>query len=170
MSNFCQQLVRTKTIRIHNERKAMTTRACWALVVALGILLQPAYAEAQSSKAPVRGPWEIAAQAGGFDDDFEFDPDGSAYFIDPDQNVIFTGFLGYHLPTEILGGRFFLGAEGRYVPLDIRPLAAARERGIPVSARIRKDPALFHACLKGQPLEGAAAEEDIIGIIEALGL
>ncbi len=94
----------------------MTKRAIWALVAALLILLPPATAAGQDSKAPIRGPWEISAQAGGFDDDYEFDPDGSRFFIDPDRNVIFSGFLGYHFPIG-----FFVGAEGRYVPLDIRP-------------------------------------------------
>ncbi len=94
----------------------MITRTLWSLVVALVILLPPAMAAGQDSNGPLRGAWEISAFAGGFDDDYEFDPDGSTLFIDPDNNVIFGGFLGFHLPYG-----FFLGAEGRYVPLDVRP-------------------------------------------------
>ncbi|MFC1791782.1 OmpA family protein, partial [Gemmatimonadota bacterium] len=102
-----------------NERIVMITRKLWSLVVALVIFLPPAMAAGQDSKAPLRGPWEIAAFAGGFDDDYEFDPDGRTLYVDPDNNVIFGGFLGYHLPYG-----FFVGAEGRYVPLDMRPQGA----------------------------------------------
>ena len=96
----------------------MITRTLWSLVVGLVILLPPAMAAGQDATGPLRGAWEISAFAGGFDDDYEFDPDGSVLYIDPDNNVIFGGFLGYHLPYG-----FFLGAEGRYVPLDMRPAA-----------------------------------------------
>jgi OOP family OmpA-OmpF porin len=64
-----------------------------------------------------RGPWEISAFAGGFDDHFEFDPDGGVDFLDPDQNVLFGLGLNYHFPIGL-----YVGASGRYVPLDMRPI------------------------------------------------
>ena len=70
----------------------MSTRAIWSLVVAL-VLLQPLAAEGQKVKPADRGPWEISAFMGSFDDDYEFDPDGRTLYVDPDNNVIFGGFL-----------------------------------------------------------------------------
>jgi len=93
------------------------TRTLWSLVVAL-VLLQPMAVAGQKMTPADRGPWELSAFAGGFDDDFEFDPDGSRYFLDPDRNVLFGAGLNYHFPIG-----FYLGASGRYVPLDMRPLA-----------------------------------------------
>ena len=92
----------------------MSTRAFWSLVCGL-VLLLPLAAEGQIKPAD-RGPWEISAFAGGFDDKSEFDPDGSNTFIDPDQNVLFGLGFNYHFPVG-----FFVGAEGRYVPLDLMP-------------------------------------------------
>lgn len=93
----------------------MSTRALWSLVVAL-VLLQPLAAAGQKLKPADRGPWEVSGFLGGFDDDFEYDPDGSQFFIDPDGNILFGAGLNYHFPIG-----FFVGAEGRYVPLDMRP-------------------------------------------------
>ncbi len=95
----------------------MNTRRFLGLALAL-VLLAPTGALAQDAKSPIRGPWQIAFYVGGFDDDYEFDPDGSRFFIDPDRNLLFGGLLAYQLPYN-----FWLGAEGRYVPLDIRPKA-----------------------------------------------
>jgi len=95
----------------------MSTRAIWSLVVAL-VFLQPLAAEGQKVKPADRGPWEISAFMGSFDDDYEFDPDGSQYFVDPDRNILFGAGLNYHFPSN-----FFVGLEGRYVPLDMRPAA-----------------------------------------------
>ena len=55
----------------------MHTRSIWALVLALLFLLPAATVEGQKVQPNDRGPWEINLFAGGFDDDFEFDPDGS---------------------------------------------------------------------------------------------
>jgi OOP family OmpA-OmpF porin len=95
----------------------MSTRAFWSLVIAL-VFLQPLAVDGQSVKPADRGPWEISAFMGGFDDDFEFDPDGSEFFVDPEGNPLFGGGLNYHLPAN-----FFVGLEGRYVPVDMRPAA-----------------------------------------------
>ena len=95
----------------------MSTRAFWSLVCGL-VLLLPFSVEGQVKPAD-RGPWEISAFAGGFDDKYEFDPDGSDTFIDPDQNILFGLGFNYHFPMG-----FFVGAEGRYVPLDLQPAGA----------------------------------------------
>lgn len=95
----------------------MTNRTLWSLVVAL-VLLQPLSVAGQKMTPADRGPFEVTAFMGGFDDDFEFDPDGSRFFIDPDRNLLFGVGLNYHFPMG-----FFLGASGRFVPLDMRPAA-----------------------------------------------
>jgi OOP family OmpA-OmpF porin len=95
----------------------MTTRALWMLVASL-VLLQPLALQGQKITPADRGPWEVSAFMGGFDDDFEFDPDGSQYFLDPDKNFLFGLGLNYHFPMG-----FYVGASGRYVPLDMRPAA-----------------------------------------------
>ena len=66
----------------------MHTRSLWALVFALLFLLPAATVEGQKVQPSERGPWEINLFAGGFDDKFEFDPDGSDFYIDPDRNVL----------------------------------------------------------------------------------
>ncbi len=98
----------------------MHTRSLWALVMALLFLL-PVTVEGQKVQLKDRGPWEISAFAGGFDDDWEFDPDGSDFFIDPDQNILFGLGFNYHLPFDIGPFGTFLGLDGRFVPLDIVP-------------------------------------------------
>jgi len=95
----------------------MTNRALWSLVVAL-VLLQPMAVAGQKMTPADRGPFEVTAFMGGFDDNFEFDPDGSQYFLDPDRNLLFGAGLNYHFPMG-----FFVGASGRFVPLDMRPAA-----------------------------------------------
>ena len=100
----------------------MITRTLWSLVVGIVILLPPATVAGQDSNGPLRGAWELSVFAGGFDDHYEFDPDGNTLFVDPDNNIIFGGFLGYHLPHN-----FFLGAEGRWVPLDMRWSGGVRD-------------------------------------------
>ena len=75
--------------------------------------------EGQKVQPSERGPWEIKLFAGGFDDEFEFDPDGSIYYIDPDRNVLFGLGFNYHLPFTIGPFGTFLGLDGRFVPLDI---------------------------------------------------
>jgi len=101
----------------------MHTRSLWALVLALLFLLPAATVEGQKVQPSERGPWEINLFAGGFDDDFEFDPDPaqSVFYVDPDQNVMFGAGLNYHLPFTIGPFGTFLGLEGRYVPLDMAP-------------------------------------------------
>ena len=96
----------------------MHTRSLWALVFALLFLL-PATVEGQKVQPSERGPWEINLFAGGFDDKWEFDPDGSVFYIDPDGNVMFGGALNYHFSKTIGPFGLFTGLEGRYVPLDI---------------------------------------------------
>ena len=96
----------------------MHTRSLWALVFALLFLL-PATVEGQKVQPSERGPWEINVFAGGFDDKWEFDPDGSVFYIDPDGNVMFGGALNYHFSKTIGPFGLFTGLEGRYVPLDI---------------------------------------------------
>lgn len=100
----------------------MHTRSLWALVLGLVFLLPPVTVSAQKMSAADRGPWEISLFAGGFDDDWEFDPDGSNLFIDPDRNVMFGGQFSYHLPFSIGPFGTFVGLDGRYVPLDMRPI------------------------------------------------
>ena len=95
----------------------MTNRVLWSLVVAL-VLLQPMAVAGQKMTPADRGPFEVTAFMGGFDDNFEFDPDGSQYFLDPDRNLLFGAGLNYHFPMG-----FFVGASGRFVPLDMRPAA-----------------------------------------------
>ncbi len=95
----------------------MTTRTLGALALAL-ILFQPLAVEGQIQKPADRGPWEVTGFMGGFDDDFEFDPDGDDFFVDPDGNILFGLGLNYHFPMGL-----YVGADGRYVPLDIRPAA-----------------------------------------------
>jgi OOP family OmpA-OmpF porin len=87
------------------------------------LFLLPAMVEGQKIQLKDRGPWEISAFAGGFDDDWEFDPDGSDFFIDPDQNVLFGLGFNYHLPFDVGPFGTFLGLDGRFVPLDIVPQA-----------------------------------------------
>jgi len=93
----------------------MTTRSLWSLVLAFLFLL-PMAVEAQKKAPAERGPWEVSAFMGSFDDDYEFDPNGSDVFLDPDQNLLFGLGLNYHFPMG-----FYVGASGRYVPLDLRP-------------------------------------------------
>ena len=93
----------------------MSTRAFWSLVFAL-VLLQPMALAGQKVIPADRGPWEVSAFMGGFDDEYEYDPNGSQLFIDPDQNILFGAGINYHFPFRI-----FVGAEGRYVPLDLNP-------------------------------------------------
>lgn len=95
----------------------MTTRSFWSLVLGL-IFLLPLSVEAQKTLPADRGPWEVSAFLGGFDDDPEFDPDGSALFINPDRNLLWGLGLNYHFPFG-----FYVGASGRYVPLDIHSAA-----------------------------------------------
>ncbi|MFH1766447.1 MAG: OmpA family protein [Gemmatimonadota bacterium] len=102
----------------------MHTRSLWALVLALLFLLPAATVEGQKVQPSERGPWEINLFAGGFDDDFEFDPDGSIWYIDPDRNVLFGGGLNYHLPFAIGPFGTFVGLDGRFVPLDMAPKGA----------------------------------------------
>ena len=88
----------------------MHTRSLWALVFALLFLLPASTVEGQKVQPSERGPWELTLFAGGFDDDFEFDPDGSIYYVDPDGNVLFGAGLNYHLP-------YHLGPFGTFVGL-----------------------------------------------------
>jgi len=102
----------------------MHTRSLWAFVLALLFLLPATTVEGQKVQPSERGPWEINLFAGGFDDYFEFDPDGSIWYIDPDRNVMFGGALNYHFSKTFGPFGWFAGIEGRYVPLDINsPLA-----------------------------------------------
>ncbi len=103
----------------------MHTRTLWAVIVALVCLLPASTASAQKMSAKDRGPWEIWGLAGGFDDDPEFDPNGSRVFIDPDKNILFGAGLNYHLPFSFGPFGTFVGLEGRYVPLDMRPRAGS---------------------------------------------
>lgn len=91
----------------------MSTRALWSLAVAL-VLLLPVAVEGQRVTPADRGPWEISGFLGGLYDDFEFDPIGGDLFLDPDRNILFGAGLNYHFPVG-----FFVGVEGRYVPLDL---------------------------------------------------
>ena len=97
----------------------MSTRAVCSLACSL-LLLMPLAASGQRLKPADRGPWEISLFAGAFDDNPEFDPDGREEFLDPSRNVLFGAGLNYHFPVG-----FFLGAEGRFVPLDIQPTSGA---------------------------------------------
>jgi OOP family OmpA-OmpF porin len=100
----------------------MHTRSLWALVLALLFLLPAAKVEGQKVQPSERGPWEIGLFAGGFDDKFEFDPDGGdQFYIDPDLNVMFGGLLNYHLPVTLGPFGMFVGLDGRFVPVDMDP-------------------------------------------------
>lgn len=100
-----------------DERTAMSTRSFWALVIALVFLIPPSLASAQKTKPADRGPWEISAFMGSFDDDYEFDPDEGVYFLDPDQNIQFGAGLAYHFPLGLS-----VGLDARYFPWDMRPV------------------------------------------------
>jgi outer membrane protein OmpA-like peptidoglycan-associated protein/opacity protein-like surface antigen len=95
----------------------MTTRAVLMLVASLA-LVQPVALAGQDLKPADRGPWEGSVFMGGFDDNFEFDPNGSAFFIDPDGNILYGAALNYHFPLGI-----YLGGSFRFVPLDMQPPA-----------------------------------------------
>jgi OOP family OmpA-OmpF porin len=97
----------------------MSTRAVCSLACSL-LLLMPLAASGQRLKPADRGPWEISLFAGAFDDNPEFDPDGREEFLNPAKNVLFGAGLNYHFPIG-----FFLGAEGRFVPLDLQPKSGA---------------------------------------------
>ena len=99
----------------------MHTRSLWALVLALLFLLPAATVEGQKVQTSERGPWEISLFAGGFDDKYEFDPDGDVFYVDPDGNVLFGGAFNYHLPYTIGPFGTFVGLDGRFVPLDMAP-------------------------------------------------
>ena len=99
----------------------MHTRSLWAFVIALLFLLPAATVEGQKVQPSERGPWEFSLFAGGFDDKFEFDPDGDDYYVDPDKNVLFGGAINYHLPYTFGPFGLFVGIDGRYVPLDMAP-------------------------------------------------
>ncbi len=101
----------------------MHTRSLWALVLALLFLLPAATVEGQKVQPSERGPWELNLFAGGFDDDFEFDPDGDVFYVDPDGNVLFGAGLNYHLPYTLGPFGTFVGLDGRFVPLDMAPEA-----------------------------------------------
>lgn len=96
----------------------MYNRTFWGLALIGALLISPTMVSAQKQKPADRGPWEISVFAGGFNDEYEFDPDGSRIFIDPDRNVLFGGFFGYHF-----GSGLYVGLDGRFVPLDMRPAA-----------------------------------------------
>gem|GEM_PF-1195059 len=104
-----------------NERDNMRTRSLWALVLALLFLLPAATVEGQKVQPNERGPWEINLFAGGFDDDFEFDPDGDIFYVDPAGNVMFGFGLNYHFNFAIGPFGTFAGLDGRFVPLDMAP-------------------------------------------------
>jgi OOP family OmpA-OmpF porin len=95
----------------------MSTRALWSLAAAFVFLL-PTVVEGQKVPPSERGPWEINGLAGGMFDDYEFDPIGGNTFLDPDGNALFGAGLNYHFSSG-----FFVGVEGRYIPLDMRPTA-----------------------------------------------
>ncbi len=107
-----------------NERNTMKTRPLWAFVLALMFLLPAAQVEGQKVLPNERGPWEINLFAGGFDDDFEFDPDGSIWYVDPERNILFGAGLNYHFSHNIGPFGTFVGLDGRFVPLDIAPQGA----------------------------------------------
>jgi hypothetical protein len=93
----------------------MPTRALWSLVATL-VLLQPMAVAGQKMTPAERSPWELSIFVWGLDHHFEFAPDGSQLFLDPDRSVLFGAGLNHHFPIG-----FYLGASGRYIPLDIRP-------------------------------------------------
>jgi OOP family OmpA-OmpF porin len=76
--------------------------------------------EGQRIRPADRGSWEVTGFAGAFDDNPEFDPDGRAQFINPAGNPLLGAGLNYHFFNG-----FFVGAEGRYVPMEIQPLSGA---------------------------------------------
>ena len=92
----------------------MRLRAYGPIFVAL-VVLSPAAAMAQRLKPADRGPWEITAFGGSYDDSPEY---RAETFIDPNYNLLFGAGLRYHLSQG-----FFLSAEGRYAGLTMRRLA-----------------------------------------------
>ena len=94
----------------------MSKRVVWLLGAAL-LLLQPLAAASQTVQPADRGPWEISGFLGSVQDSPEFDPDRSAFFVDPDRKVLFGIGVNYHFPIG-----FFLGVDGRFAPWDMSPM------------------------------------------------
>ncbi|MCH7562912.1 MAG: OmpA family protein [Gemmatimonadetes bacterium] len=90
--------------------------------LALGVLLLPMAMAGQDEAPPSRGSGlEISPFVGFYDDTPEFDPDGSAVFVDPAGNALFGVFLGYHF-----GSGLFLEGELGSMSLEMQPLGEVR--------------------------------------------
>jgi outer membrane protein OmpA-like peptidoglycan-associated protein/opacity protein-like surface antigen len=89
----------------------------WLLALALLSFLLPTAVVAQDAKMSDVMGWEISLFAGAHDDDPEFDPDGSRYFIEPDKNLLFGASVGYHLDMGV-----FFEVQGSYFPWDMNPV------------------------------------------------
>ncbi|MFC1661303.1 OmpA family protein [Gemmatimonadota bacterium] len=94
----------------------MYSRMRWMLALAFLSVLAPTMVLAQDAKMSDVMGWEISVFAGAHDDDPEFDPDGSRYFIEPDKNVLFGASVGYHLDMGV-----FFEVQGNYFPWDMNP-------------------------------------------------
>lgn len=83
-------------------------------VALAGLLLPMAIAGQDEAPPSRRSGLEISPFVGVYDDTPEFDPDGSAVFVDPAGNALFGGFLGYHF-----GGGLFLEGELGIMSLEM---------------------------------------------------
>lgn len=92
----------------------MYIRTRWLLALALLSFLVPTAVMAQDVKMSDVTGWEVSVFAGAHDDDPEFDPNGSRYFIEPDKNLLFGGAVAYHLDMGV-----FFELSGHYFPWDM---------------------------------------------------
>jgi len=86
--------------------------------MAFACLMLPVVVVGQDDVPPSRrSGLEISPFVGIYNDTPEFDPDGSAIFVDPAGNPLFGGFLGYHF-----GNGLFLEGELGSMALEMAPV------------------------------------------------
>ncbi|GMR12844.1 MAG: OmpA family protein [Gemmatimonadota bacterium] len=90
-------------------------------VALAGLLLPMALAGQEEAPPSRRSGLEISPFVGVYNDTPEFDPDGSAVFVDPAGNPLFGGFLGYHF-----AGGLFLEGEVGSMSLEMQPVGENR--------------------------------------------
>jgi CO dehydrogenase maturation factor len=74
-----------------------------------------------------------------------------------------------HLSAE-LGGNVLVVLNKMTPDAEETTKTKLEKRGISVGCSIAYDPAVFTACLHGKPLVGVRAQEEVAGLVEALGL
>lgn len=135
-------------------------------VALAGLLLPMAIAGQDEASPSRRSGMEISPFVGIYDDAPEFDPDGSAVFVDPAGNALFGGFLGYHF-----GGGLFLEGELGIMSLEMEPVGEIRRDldllyfggsigyDIPLGDRAQLYPAIGLGQSRWSP-EGLGSESD----------